>query len=118
MGALCPLLIATVLGISVHQAAAADFRRVVAAWHSDCAGPYGKIEGPLEIEAVEQQSLVHVKGSPCPQVVFGCAHDRWGQFKKGIRDGDALFFVRCSGAEGYLIIRGEKVVNWFWTVVQ
>jgi hypothetical protein len=67
---------------------------------------------------VEQQSLLQVKGSSCPEVVFGCAHGRWLQFKQGIRGGDALVFVRCSGREGYLIIRGEKVVNWFWTLVE
>src|SRR5438309_1062158 len=93
----------------------AQLRAALRAWSPGRFGTGSVVKGPLNVTAVEQESLLEVRKSQCPKVPFGCAHEYWEDMKRMLRPGDALVFFRTDtgswGDEGYAIVRRGRVIK-------
>lgn len=88
------------------------------------------ISEPLHVEEVEKGSLIEIKKAKetipdLPLVPFGFENDSWIGFKALTKEREAIYLIsapesdwkQLRGTQGYAIIRNEKVVYYFRTLV-
>lgn len=78
------------------------------------------------ITDVEQESLEQIKNlESVPKVPFGYVNDKWNEFKKKYKKGDLLIYFKTDskswdglyGREGLVLLRGNHIVDIFFTSV-
>jgi hypothetical protein len=88
------------------------------------------ISEPLLAEDIEQKSLKEIekerkRNKDIPLLPFGFQNEQWLGFKKLMIKGERLYYIsapesdwkQLRGTAGYAIIREEKVVYYFRTMV-
>jgi hypothetical protein len=82
----------------------------------------GIIRGPLTVEEVEKELIVECVEGVVREMYGGLA---WYKLKAELRHGDELYFyssdreswAQLRGSEGYVAIRGNKVLGSFFTAL-
>ena len=87
--------------------------------HPGMSGDEAVIRPETSVDSIEADSLREIRAcESCPQVPFGYQHDRWVALRDQVKDGDAIVYFRNSrhawlslaGAEGYALVRGDKII--------
>jgi hypothetical protein len=82
-------------------------------------GAGATVRGPISVLAIERDERTKIAAcSHCPQKPFGYMHAKWEKFKNQIRPGDCIVFFRSdqaswkalAGVEGYVLMRGKKLI--------
>ena len=103
-----------------------NFEIIFREWNPALFGEGSVIEGPYTIEEIEEKELDEIKKcNHCPQVPFGYSNNEWNDFKQKIKKNDQLLFFSSDnkswsglcGREGYAIIRDNKIVDTFITLI-
>jgi hypothetical protein len=117
-----PLVAALLLVAAANTIASsreAEFRAALTAWGPGRFGRGSVVQGPLDFDTVERESLaasLHAWGGRWPQ--YEAQVDYWKRVRRILRPGDTFVFFRTDtrswNEEGYAIIRGGRVV---WTMM-
>jgi len=88
------------------------------------------ISKPITVDKVEQDSFLEIQKAKkqvheLPLVPFGYQQERWEGFKALLKENEKIYLISAPdrdwenirGTKGYAIIRNEKVVYYFRTMV-